>query len=81
MCIEPYLPISFICVHLYVNKNMKRCGVLIYFGIQSKKDGKDQETIQLSTTPDPGYHMGKYMLQRTIVKRPALSQQLTTKQQ
>ena len=23
--------------------------------IQSKKDGKDQESIQLSTTPDPGY--------------------------
>ena len=26
---------------------------------KSKKDGKDQETIQSSTTPDPGYHMGK----------------------
>ena len=25
----------------------------------SKKDDKDQETIQSSTTPDPGYHMGK----------------------
>ena len=25
----------------------------------SKKDGKVQETIQLSNTPDPGYHMGK----------------------
>ena len=25
----------------------------------SKKDGKDQETIQSSTTPDPGYQMGK----------------------
>ena len=24
-----------------------------------KVDGKDQETIQSSTTPDPGYHMGK----------------------
>ena len=23
--------------------------------IQSKKDGKDMESIQLSTTPDPGY--------------------------
>ena len=23
--------------------------------IQSKKDGKDQESIQSSTTPDPGY--------------------------
>ena len=26
---------------------------------QSKKGGKDQETIQISTTPDVGYHMGK----------------------
>ena len=27
--------------------------------VLSKKDGKDQETIQSSTTSDPGYHMGK----------------------
>ena len=27
--------------------------------ILSKKDGKDQESIQSSITPDPGYHMGK----------------------
>ena len=26
---------------------------------QSKKDGKVQERVQLSTTPDPGYRMGK----------------------
>ena len=26
---------------------------------QNKKDGKEQETIQSSTTPDPGYHMVK----------------------
>ena len=26
---------------------------------KSKKDGKDQKMIQSSTTPDPGYHMGK----------------------
>ena len=26
---------------------------------QSKKGGKDQESIQSSTTPDPGYHMEK----------------------
>ena len=25
----------------------------------SKKVGNDQESIQSSTTPDPGYHMGK----------------------
>ena len=28
--------------------------------INSKKDGKDQESIQLSATPDQGYHMGKW---------------------
>ena len=26
----------------------------------SKKDGKDQESIQSSNTPGPGYHMGKW---------------------
>ena len=28
----------------------------------SKKDGKDQESIQSSTTPDPRHHMGKSAL-------------------
>ena len=27
---------------------------------QSKKEVKDQELIQLGTTPDPGHHMGKW---------------------
>ena len=27
--------------------------------MQNRKDGKDQETIQSSATPDPGYHKGK----------------------
>ena len=27
---------------------------------KSKKGDKDQELIQSSTTPDPGYHMGKW---------------------
>ena len=26
---------------------------------QSKKEGNDQESIQSSSIPDPGYHMGK----------------------
>ena len=26
---------------------------------KSKEEGKDQESIQSSTTPDPGHHMGK----------------------
>ena len=28
--------------------------------IVSKKGGKGQESIQSSTTPDPGYHIGKW---------------------
>ena len=31
-----------------------------YFFHPSKKGSKDQESIQSSTTPDPGYHMGKW---------------------
>ena len=30
-----------------------------YLLIESKKGGKDQETIRTSTTPESGYHMGK----------------------
>ena len=30
----------------------------IFFYFKSKKGGKNQESIQSSTTPDPGYHMG-----------------------
>ena len=29
------------------------------YHFRSKKGGIDQESIQSSTTPDPGYHMGK----------------------
>ena len=30
-----------------------------YYIIKSKEEGKDQESIQSSTTPDLGQHMGK----------------------
>ena len=36
-----------------------KCQIILGDRGNSKKDGKDQETIQSSTTPDPGYHMGK----------------------
>ena len=29
-------------------------------------EGKDQESIQLSTTPDPGHHMGKWQNTREL---------------
>ena len=42
--------INYICyLAVFVVSTLKR----------SKKDDKDQETIQSSTTPNPGYHMGK----------------------
>ena len=47
--------------------------------------GKDQELIQSSTSPDPGYHMGKWQkhnrTSQTRAKRSALSQHVTTRQQ
>ena len=47
---------------------------------QSKKDGKDQETIQSSVTPDQGYHMGKNPINITN-KSQEVFQQVTTRQQ
>ena len=38
---------------------LKSDSLTILVRYKSKKDGKDQEMIQSSTTPDPGYHMGK----------------------
>ena len=35
------------------------CANLVWSSFQSKKVGNDQESIPLSTTPDPGYHMEK----------------------
>ena len=32
---------------------------IVYIGGCTKKGGKDQESIQSRTKPDPGYHMGK----------------------
>ena len=33
-------------------------GIENYF-LHSKEEGQDLESIQSSTTPDPGHHMGK----------------------
>ena len=37
--------------------------------IESKKSGKDKESIQPSITPDPGYHMGKWQKQLNITNK------------
>ena len=49
-------------------------------------EGKDQESMQSSKTPDPGHHMGivtktKENNTHLRAKRPALSQQMTTRLQ
>ena len=33
---------------------------MLYDIIQSKKEGKDQESMQSSTKSEPGHHMGKW---------------------
>ena len=49
---------------------------------QSKKEGKDQELIRSSTTPDPGYQWeSENVTSQTRAKRSALSQQVTTRHQ
>ena len=54
---------------------------IIYWGAY----GIDQESIQSSTTSDPGYHMGKRQkhneTSQTRAKWSALSHQLTTRHQ
>ena len=34
-------------------------GFGVYYDQQSREEGKDQESIQSSTTPDPEYHLGR----------------------
>ena len=52
---------------------------------ESKKGGKNQESIQSSTSPDLGYHLGKWQkcnyTSQTRANRSVLSQQVTTRQQ
>ena len=43
-----------VCLHIRVNAKSVNAT-----GPQSKSGCKDQESIQSSTTPDPGYQMGK----------------------
>ena len=41
--------------------------VLVNTGLKSKEECKYQESIQSSTTPDPGRHIGKYKPRITAV--------------
>ena len=49
----------FFVTSLYVNLIFLFISLTLSISKKSKKGGKDQELIQLSTTPDPGYQMGK----------------------
>ena len=42
---------------LIVTPGLEPLGVRLLDCKKSKKDGNDQESIQSSATPDPGYHM------------------------
>ena len=44
---------------------------------ESKKGDKDQESIQSSTTPDSGYHMGKRQKHKTFTKISGISRPLS----
>ena len=50
-----------LCFLLNVNDKTSLGAIRNQYGKNhpSKKGGKDQESIQSSATPDPGYHMGK----------------------
>ena len=52
---------SFLLAHLSHRLKVSCCDhrVTVLFSIVSKEEGKDQESIQSSTTPDPGHCMGK----------------------
>ena len=43
-------------IAFYLNGEYIKIKILLVY--KSKKDSKDPESIQLSTTPDPGYHKG-----------------------
>ena len=55
--------VIFICkCHIHINKSHfhYKYHEQMSFHKQIKKKGKDQESIQSSTTPDPGYQWGKW---------------------
>ena len=51
--------INFYAIYDPVTGTEQPIYVVLCVQYESKKGGKDQESIQSSTTPDPGYQMGK----------------------
>ena len=52
-------------------------GIYCRYIIKSKKDGKDQESIHSSTTPDPGYQWESNKLTVRHHRRELRSQDIT----
>ena len=69
--------------------NVVRIPIDGFFGsahVESKEDGKDQESIQSSTTPGSGHTMGKYEKHKKNIthkraKKVAFFHQVTTRLQ
>ena len=78
-------PLRSLCITLALSLSAKKCIVFIDEHWQSKKEGKDQESIQSSTTPDPGYQWESdnvtIKIRNERAKRSALSKQETTMHQ
>ena len=75
-----YLALLLHILKKIVSQSLKFDLKLHFFYFKSKKEGKDQESIQSSTTPDPGYQWESDNV-TTRAKRSALSQQMTTRYQ
>ena len=63
-CFKRSLSVCVAMISLFQKKPISMCNHDItvskaVYLFQNKKDGNDQETIQSTTTPDPGYQMGK----------------------
>ena len=55
------------CTSIHACQNQCQSAAFI---VQCKKGGKDQESIQSSTTPDPGYHMERWQKHKHHKQEP-----------
>ena len=63
MSLETYVLVLYIFEIFVMSELSKICTLKLYIHIyvifKSREEGKDQESKQSSTIPDPGYRMGK----------------------
>ena len=68
--VSKFLSVGHNCIpdHVYcLNSGILFLNTMLKY--QSKKGGNDQESIQSSTTPDPGYHMAIHTVNSVIFAR------------